>query len=149
MLSPRCRLIGPEWIYSVFTMRTLYTLFALISLILVSFVATAAPPNPTIIVACASDGTGGCLAGAAVSFSGGGLNPHKDYVILGVGTDSLGAVVDSIGDLLTVNSDGTYSDPTGAPFLTPATWTFTIWTLDKNNNPAKELSSSAVTLVFD
>jgi hypothetical protein len=140
VLSPRCGLIGLEWIYSVLTMRTLYTLFALISLVLVALVATAAPPNPTLNFSCTPDLAGtGCLAFSVITFSGDGLNPHKSYRIDGSAPED---PFDTFIDFLTVNSDGTYSDSPG--FLPPGNWTFTLSSVDHNGLPQKELQSIAV-----
>ncbi len=145
MLSPRCRLIGPEWIYSVFTMRTLYTLFALISLILVSFVATAAPPNPTLSVDCTPDtALTNCAAFTTPTFSGSGLHSHKSYAVEGTSLAS-GSF---IAVLSSVDKSGNYSEPSGDGFLAADTWTFTLWELDHNGNLNKQVGTSS-TLTFD
>src|SRR5204862_7851227 len=136
VLSPRCRLIGLEWIYSVLTMRTLYTLFALISLVLVALVATAAPPNPTLDVACDLNTIGNCIANTTPTFSGDGLNMHKDFAV--VATQLLGNGF--IDVLSSVDKQGHYSESSSDGPIAPDTWTFTLWQLDHNGNLAKPMT---------
>ena len=136
MLSPRCRLIGPEWIYSVLTMRTLYTLFALISLVLVALVATAAPPTPTLSIACAA-----CDGSDNFTLTANGANPHKSYAVWGV--------VDGLLDfqtMMTSNADGSVSLPVT---LFPGSWNFTLYLLDHTDNvssPKTELGTLQVAI---
>ena len=114
--------------YSVFTMRTLYTLLALISLVLVALGATAAAPNPTLTVNCTLDINGVCTASLGVSFSGAGLNPHKNYAVEG----ALGGIVD-FSHPVVVNPDGTYSAP-GELFVSMGSWTFTLIEVGHNGS---------------
>jgi hypothetical protein len=124
-------------------MRTPYTLFALISLILAALVVTAAPPNPTLNFSCTPDSAGtGCSAFSVITFTGGGLNPHKSYRIDGSAPE---APFDTFIDYLTVNSDGTYSD--SPSFLPAGTWTFTLSSVDHNGLPQKDLQS--ILVLFD
>jgi hypothetical protein len=145
VLSPRCRFIGPKRIYSVFTMRTLYTLFALISLVLVALVATAAPPNPSLTVTCdPNSSTGNCLANTTPTFSGGGLNMHKSYCVMGTSLAS-GSFC---APLLSVDKQGNYNELSGDSFLNGDTWTFTLWEKDHNGSPSKQLDGPYI-LTFD
>jgi hypothetical protein len=131
--------------YSVFTMRTLYTLFALISLILVALVAAPAQPNPTLDVACAPDALNtNCAANMTPTFSGGGLNSHKDYAV--VATQLLGNGF--IDVLSSVDKQGHYSEGSSDGAIAPDTWTFTLWELDHSGNLNKQLTPPQ-TLIFD
>jgi hypothetical protein len=126
-------------------MRTLYTLFALLSLALVGLVATAAPPNPTLDVACTPDAAGtNCAASTTPTFSGGGLNMHKDYAVEGTSLFN-GSFIDVLSS---VDKSGNYSELSSDGFLPADTWTFTLWELDHNGNLNKQLTPPQ-TLVFD
>jgi len=123
VLSPRCGLIGLEWIYSVLTMRTLYTLFALLSLVLVALVATAAPPTPTPSIDCTSP----CVTGLH-TLTADGANPHKSYAIWG----TVDGILDFQG-LMQSNPDGSVTLPD--VILLPGSWTFTLYLLDHTDDP--------------
>ena len=116
-------------------MRTLYTLFALLSLVLVSLVVSAAPPNPILNVDCSVVSLGVCAAATGVAFDGGGLNPHKSYA---VEATLLEDPTQDFTDVLTVNSDGTFSD-LGESFVNVGTWTFTLSILGHDGLPQKDL----------
>jgi len=110
-------------------MRTLYTLFALISLVLVALVATAAPPTPTFNVNCSTVVSPGVCSGG-VSFSGGGLNPHKDYEVVATFLED---PTQDFTDTVTVNPDRTYTAP-GEVFVSPGHWTFTLVQVGNNGS---------------
>jgi hypothetical protein len=126
-------------------MRTLYTLFALLSLVLVGLVATAAPPNPTLNVTCDLNPTSGnCAANTTPTFSGDGLHSHKSYAVEGTSLFN-GSFIDVLSS---VDKSGNYSELSSDGFLPADTWTFTLWELDHNGLPSKQLAGP-VTLVFD
>jgi hypothetical protein len=125
-------------------MRTLYTLFALISLVLVALVATAAPPNPTLDVACDLNSIGNCIANTTPTFSGDGLNMHKGFAVEGTSLAN-GSFIDVLSS---VDKQGHYSESSSDGALPPDTWTFTLWQLDHNGNLSKPLTVPQ-TLVFE
>ena len=151
MLYPRYRLIGLEWIYSVFTMRTLYTLFALISLVLVALVATAAPPNrvPSLNVTCdVYNLDGNCSINTQIppTFSGSGLN-NKGWAVVGEAITGGGQPFSDT--LSSVDHHGNYSEPDSDGVPSAGTWKFTLWQLDKNGSLLTELTDTAQTLTFE
>ena len=123
-------------------MRTFYTLFVLASLVL-ALVATAAPPNPTLLVTCTPDAANvNCAAGTQPTFSGGGLNPHRSYAVEGVGSYTF------IDSPLPADNNGNYSVLSSDGTLPAGDWTFTLWQLDKNGNLFKQVDGP-YTLTFD
>jgi|SRR5579863_555561 len=126
-------------------MRTLYTLCALISLILVTLVATA-QPTATLDVTCDQNSDGTCSTTTAnpPTFSGSGLNQHKDYAVVGTSLFN-GNFIDVLSS---VNKQGNYSESSSDGVLPPDTWTFTLWELDHSGNLNNQLTSPQ-TLTFE
>jgi hypothetical protein len=91
-----------------------------------------------------SDTPPDCPAGTQPTFSGGGLNMHKSYCVMGTSLAS-GSFCASLSS---VDKQGNYSEPSADGTLMADTWTFTLWQLDHTGLPSKPLTAP-LTIIFD